>query len=166
MSKKILSAVNNAPGVLARCLADKDVKRNCSDDGVMRSPSTKERPFTARVWRKFSIATILGTLSVLYSIDGNGFGLIFLSPKWLAHAAYEVEWRGAHFGPTQITLRLYNTRPNDSLIFKCLKMGDFLGMLHLFSNHQASPFDRDEDGQSLLHVSIRSPNTQRRGYFP
>jgi hypothetical protein len=44
-------------------------------------------------------------------------------------------------------------------------MGDFPGMLHLFDNHQASPFDRDEDGQSLLHVSIRNPSTQRRGHF-
>ena len=38
-----------------------------------------------------------------------------------------------------------------------VKSKDMSGMLHLFQNRCASPFDRDEDGLTLLHVSIETP---------
>lgn len=158
MSMKILSTISNAPGVPTSFVTDRDEKGNHNADSVMSAGAAlwRERPLTPRVCRKFSVATPLGTLSVRSSIDGNGFGLMFRSPKWLARAAYDVEWRGALSSLAQINIRLYNLRPNDSPIFERLKMGDFKGVTQLLDNGQASLFDRDEDGQSLLHVSIQA----------
>jgi hypothetical protein len=44
--------------------------------------------------------------------------------------------------------------PNDSLIFKLCRSGDAQGMLKLFSAGKASSYDVDQNGKSLLHVSI------------
>lgn len=44
--------------------------------------------------------------------------------------------------------------PNDSLIFKLCRSGDAQGMLKLFSAGTASSYDIDQNGKSLLHVSI------------
>jgi hypothetical protein len=44
--------------------------------------------------------------------------------------------------------------PNDSPIFKLCQYGDAQGMLKLFSAGTASIYDVDQNGQSLLHVSI------------
>lgn len=156
MSVKIYSVITNTAAVPATCLADGDSRRKSINDAVTGTPlSLRGRQFTmTQVYWKFVPYKLFGTLLVGSSINNNGFRLIFQFPKWLAQTAYELEYKVARSSLRQVTTRHYNIRPNDSPIFKCLRMGDFPGMLHIFKHRRASPFDRDQDGQSLLHVSV------------
>jgi hypothetical protein len=52
----------------------------------------------------------------------------------------------------QINLQPYSIRPKDSQVFKHAAEGDFQGLYRLINTGQASPFDRDENGESLLHA--------------
>jgi hypothetical protein len=49
-------------------------------------------------------------------------------------------------------------RPNSSLVFDYVRNGNISGLLRSFQNSEASPFDHDEYGRSLLHVSVLSPS--------
>jgi len=49
-------------------------------------------------------------------------------------------------------LSLQNIVPNDSEIFLLARQGNIDGIVKLVADHKASLHDRDEDGQSLLHV--------------
>jgi len=49
-------------------------------------------------------------------------------------------------------LRTYNIIPSDSSVIKLAREGDVRGLLDLFAGGQASPFDVDEGGRSLLSV--------------
>lgn len=73
-------------------------------------------------------------------------------PKWMSECVWEVEMRRQHTG-WQLTYRSYNIQPWDSLIFKVVRKGQLGKMRELFSSREASPFDRDYLGRTLLHVS-------------
>lgn len=47
----------------------------------------------------------------------------------------------------------WNIRPRRSRIFMAALRGDFERIVKLISDGEASLYDRDEDGQTLLHVS-------------
>lgn len=57
------------------------------------------------------------------------------------------------YGGWEFSLRPLNIRPNDSLVFDYATNGNVSGLLKMFSSGEASPFDHDEAGRSLLHVS-------------
>jgi len=65
--------------------------------------------------------------------------------------ALDVEFAKSRSG-WNINLRTYNIIPSGSLVFGLAREGDVRGLLDLFAGGQASPFDVDEIGRSLLSV--------------
>lgn len=65
--------------------------------------------------------------------------------------AWDVEFCRSRSG-WNINLHTYNIIPTNSLVFRLAKEGDERGLLDIFAGRQASPFDVDEDGRSLLSV--------------
>jgi hypothetical protein len=51
-------------------------------------------------------------------------------------------------------LSMPRTIPNDSPIFKICRTGDIVGVRDILSSRQASVFDIDSEGWTLLHVSL------------
>lgn len=115
------------------------------DSQCIQSPRAEKRLYKS---------AFIGSISVSTASDNNSVTATILPPRWLS---------GLTWGFTvsrslqQFNMRYYNIRSNDSSIFMCVKSKDLAGMLGLFQNRHASPFDRDEDGLSLLHVSIETP---------
>ena len=60
------------------------------------------------------------------------------------------------FGRIPRALNLYHVLPNDSEVFNMCRRGDIEGLQTKFSDGGLSSFILDEDGWSLLHVSISS----------
>ncbi|KAK4061481.1 uncharacterized protein Triagg1_10338 [Trichoderma aggressivum f. europaeum] len=74
-------------------------------------------------------------------------------PKWLSTSVYEFMSEPAIAGWTY-TYRVYNIIPNDSEIIKKINSGDLIGVREMFNNRDASPFDRNAAGGSLLYVCL------------
>jgi hypothetical protein len=76
------------------------------------------------------------------------------TPKWLfgVSRAIEIYESGATAGWT-FNVQVYNVVPYDSPQITMAETGDVVGIQHLFSTGQASPFDRTIYGRTLLDVS-------------
>lgn len=77
----------------------------------------------------------------------------FRAPAWLINRAWAIEGRRACSG-WNFSLSTYNIIPSDSLVFKYAQNGTVNDLQGLFQNHLASPFDVDEYGHTVLHVSF------------
>ena len=80
----------------------------------------------------------------------------FQTPKWLfgVSRAIEIYDSQANSG-WNFNIQIYNVVPAESPIFEMVRDGDIVGIQHLFSTRQASPFDREENGWTLLDVRCR-----------
>ncbi|KAK3322062.1 hypothetical protein B0H66DRAFT_553201 [Apodospora peruviana] len=86
--------------------------------------------------------------------DGTCRHWFFQPPSWLSMRVWETEWRTACSGWQQFaTYRCYNVRPANSKVFKCITDGRTDDLLSLFQMREASPFDRDHKGRSLLYYA-------------
>jgi hypothetical protein len=74
-------------------------------------------------------------------------------PGWLSTSVYELISAPAVAGWTY-TYRVYNVIPDNSEIILKVKRGDLVGVRQMFSSKQASPFDKSQRGDSLLHVCM------------
>jgi len=76
------------------------------------------------------------------------------TPKWLfgVSRTIEIYESGATAGWT-FNIQVYNVVPNTSPQIGMAASGDVVGIQHLFSTGQASPFDRAMHGYTLLDVS-------------
>lgn len=76
-------------------------------------------------------------------------------PDWLSPSIHTFQSYPTRSG-WSFNYRVYNVVAHDSEIIMRIQNGDKNGVLELFDNRQASPFDKDADGASLLYVSLRS----------
>lgn len=73
-------------------------------------------------------------------------------PTWWSATVWEVysaPQPGWNYG-----LRIYRIVSRDSAIIQSVREGDTNAVMELFSSREASPFDRDQDNNSLLQVSL------------
>ncbi|KAH7007137.1 hypothetical protein EDB80DRAFT_718270 [Ilyonectria destructans] len=77
-------------------------------------------------------------------------------PKWLSTVACNVAYHYDLNGLRQFSFRSYNVRSSRSDVFLAVGRGDLNGMLRLFESRDGSPFDRDEQGYSLLRCASSS----------
>jgi hypothetical protein len=79
--------------------------------------------------------------------------LRFQTPKWLFGVTRVIElYEGQANAGWNFNIQVYKVVPHDSPIFTMAADGDIHGIKHLFSTGQASPFDRDEWGRTVLDV--------------
>jgi len=98
---------------------------------------------------RYYVSTIFGSLSISVSSKYASLVVTLHPPLWLIGIAWGVTARRSL---QQLSLRYYNVRARKSSVFDCVRKNDISGLLQQFTDKAASPFDRDEEGLSLLHV--------------
>lgn len=73
-------------------------------------------------------------------------------PSWLTQRAWDIVASNSYSG-FKLCLKAYSIVPHNALVFQCARLGDIDGLLDLFNKKLASPFDRNEYGESLIDVS-------------
>jgi hypothetical protein len=77
----------------------------------------------------------------------------FLTPKWLFGVSNAIEIYGSRANAGwNFNIQVYKVVPRRSPVFELIEDDDIIGIQHLFSTGQASPFDRDEYGYTVLDV--------------
>lgn len=76
----------------------------------------------------------------------------FRTPTWLTSRVCETRISRACSGWT-VHLSSYHVRPEDASVFSFAEQGDVGNLRRLFESGEASPFDRNPGGETLLHVS-------------
>ena len=75
----------------------------------------------------------------------------YRGPAWLVNRAWQVEAFRSNSG-WKICPRAFNIIPPDSFVFQVAEAGDVGTFRAMFQARQASPFDCDETGWTVLHV--------------
>jgi len=75
----------------------------------------------------------------------------YLAPAWLINRAWSIQAIHASSGWT-FSPRSYTIVPRNSIILQHLRDGNVEGIRELFGRREASPYDCDELGCSLLYV--------------
>lgn len=98
--------------------------------------------------------SLWGLLVISSTEDDSSYKATLHAPHWLLRKVWEAhatkEWGGWQF-----TLRVQNRVPLGSPVIKCIDGDDVLGLLRLFRDRKASPYDTTPYG-TLLEVSIVS----------
>lgn len=106
----------------------------------------------AKVPRRIYGPSSFGRYAASYTKSTGEWEAYIQLPSWISETIYEF-----HYAPSlsgwMFNARIYNIVPNDSEIFRRVKQGDEAGVMELFQARKASPFDKDQRGQSLLLVS-------------
>ena len=79
----------------------------------------------------------------------------FHPPRWLIKGAWSLRAVCAASGWT-FKPRMMNVIPGGSKLFGCAERGDVQGIRELFASREASPFDCDERGFTVLHFAALS----------
>jgi regulatory protein YycI of two-component signal transduction system YycFG len=74
-----------------------------------------------------------------------------LTPVWLSGKIYEIHKYQERWS-YQVTFRSYNILPQNAMVFQCAQDGDIVGLQQLFTSKQATLYDRDIRGNTILHV--------------
>lgn len=113
---------------------------------LQRRHPNSSKPFSPSWTGRFSMA----------STSTKGAWQAYLQlPYWLSPTIHTFQSYPTRSG-WSFNYRVYNVvAPNSEIIMR-IKNGDKNGVLELFDNRQASPFDKDANGASLLYVSQRS----------
>ncbi|KAJ4004321.1 hypothetical protein NW766_011625 [Fusarium irregulare] len=110
--------------------------------------------YTAKL-NKIYTPSKLGRFAMAYTTASGAWQAYVQWPSWLSSSVYEVQSSPTGCG-WMYSYRVYNIVSSDSDIIKRIEKGDKAGVLDLFNKRQASPFDKDENGHSLLYKSINA----------
>ncbi|KAF9770542.1 hypothetical protein IL306_011893 [Fusarium sp. DS 682] len=99
----------------------------------------------------------LGRFAMAYATSTGAWQAYIQWPSWLSSSVYELQSTPTGCGWTY-NYRVYNIVSRKSDIIKKITNGDKAGVLELFGTRQASPFDKDENGRSLLYHAAHSKN--------
>ena len=102
-----------------------------------------------------SLATYSMTRPQAYGVKvarrRNAVKLTAKLPGWLLSSAYDICLSRSYSG-ISFQIRAWNTIDHRSEILRLVESGNVGAVLALFRQGKASPFDRDPDGRTLLHV--------------
>ncbi|KAG7005760.1 hypothetical protein G7Y79_00018g045670 [Physcia stellaris] len=86
----------------------------------------------------------------------------YWTPSWIAHRLWRLRYLKSLSGWT-LCFQTYNIIPEDSLTFVYIDEDNLKGLQELFSRKEASPFDCDPSGRTLLFYAVgrRSVDTCR-----
>ncbi|KAM5377349.1 hypothetical protein ACJZ2D_005030 [Fusarium nematophilum] len=134
--------------------ADKDEDHRHSNPQAASKQLVPAAAKTRHSSRSYSPSR-LGRFALAYT-NGTGAWQAYVQwPSWLSQSVYEFQSSPTICGWTY-NYRVYNIVARDSEIIKRVQRGDKDGVLELFSSRQASPFDKDDSGESLLYYAAHS----------
>jgi hypothetical protein len=127
---------------------------NCSS-GLPRNSRISDHLFSHSFCKKIITVRSRGASSESRKVrqDMKKFVLSVRAPVWLINKVWEIQFvrtcNGWNFGISACTII-----SGKSLVFRCVESGNIEGLQELFQRREASPFDRMENGFTVLHVSI------------
>ncbi|KAK0384165.1 hypothetical protein NLU13_8254 [Sarocladium strictum] len=92
----------------------------------------------------------LGKAAVARKDTDDSWTFRLETPKWWSGVAYELTYRSQL---SSYIFRVYNVVSSDSEIVQSVTEGDTAKVRELFQARLASPYDVDDEGQSLLHYA-------------
>jgi hypothetical protein len=98
----------------------------------------------------------LGRFAMAYTTSTGAWQAYIQWPSWLSASVYELQ-SSPSLGGWSYNYRVYNIISPGSEIIQKIEKGDKNGVLELFNTRKASPFDKDDEGRSLLYVSHHLP---------
>ncbi|KAF5518880.1 hypothetical protein CGCA056_v009470 [Colletotrichum aenigma] len=101
-----------------------------------------------RHWPSYFETTLFGRYTFRRSRNDEGW-IASLQIPW-SQRVTELRWTG-----WQYRFHSYNIRPKTAPVFKAAEKGDIRELTKLFRTGQASPFDRNEAGRSLLYLAAK-----------
>ncbi|KAF5657674.1 hypothetical protein FDENT_14177 [Fusarium denticulatum] len=110
----------------------------------------------AKLNKKYT-ASRIGCFTMAYATTTGAWQAYLQLPSWLSSSVYELQSTPTGYGWTYNYL-VYNLVSYESDIIQRIQKGDRAGVLELFGNRKASPFDKDEYGHSLLYWAATSKN--------
>lgn len=89
------------------------------------------------------------------------YAIDFKTPSWLTQKAWNIFISVSHSG-FNVNLRTYSVVSQEAPVMRCAWDGNIEGLLKLFDEKAASPFDITEDGDRLIDVrEVLSPPCYR-----
>lgn len=117
---------------------------------VKKNQTTTLAPTESKLVRTYSPSK-LGRFALAYTTATGAWQAYIQWPSWLSQSVCEIQSSPTLCGWTY-NYRMYNIVSTKSEIIQKIRVGDKAGVLELFNSRQASPFDKDQNGQSLLFV--------------
>lgn len=98
--------------------------------------------------------SMTGRFSLSYVTNTGAWQAYLQLPKWISQSVVELQSNPTSWS-ANYSFRVYNVVSFDSDIVQCVRKGDKKGVVELFNSRQASPYDKDQYGSSLLYVRHR-----------
>ncbi|KAJ4324475.1 hypothetical protein N0V84_003899 [Fusarium piperis] len=135
----------------------KDEGKKKQDQVVAKkNQSMTSRTNESKLGRTYSPSK-LGRFALAYATTTGAWQAYIQWPSWLSQSVFEVQSSPTLCGWTY-SYRIYNIISSTSEIIEKIRVGDKARVLELFNSRQASPFDKDQNGQSLLFHAADSKN--------
>ncbi|KAJ4169308.1 hypothetical protein NW754_016342 [Fusarium falciforme] len=133
-------------------------KQKQKQDGAAakKNQTTSLAPNESKLVRTYSPSK-LGRFALAYTTATGAWQAYIQWPSWLSQSVCEIQSSPTLCGWTY-NYRMYNIVSPKSEIIQKIRIGDKAGVLELFNSRQASPFDKDQNGQSLLFHAANSKN--------
>ncbi|RGP60654.1 hypothetical protein FLONG3_10785 [Fusarium longipes] len=125
-----------------------------------KSPRRAQLPHTtgSRPGRPKTFApSIAGRVSLSYLTATGAWQAYMQLPSWISQSVFELQSNPTSWS-SNYSFRIYNIVSFDSDIVQSVRNGDYKGVLKLFDSRQASPFDKDQYGASLLYHAVYTGN--------
>ncbi|KAI1384189.1 uncharacterized protein F4822DRAFT_434129 [Hypoxylon trugodes] len=151
----VLTAQRSQPkSQLVRYVSTEKNERDSSDSAETHTNQAGVIRHDRWSYRGFRKPSIFGTFQV-GSSSTWGQTVLLQAPAWLSQRSWELHATRAK-GAWQLNLRTYSIVPKDSEVMRLAGNGSVEEMQMLFDAGQASPFDQDERGLTLLHQATLS----------
>ncbi|KAI8688745.1 hypothetical protein NCS55_00129100 [Fusarium keratoplasticum] len=131
--------------------AKEESKRDQDEVGVKKKQITTLTQADSKLARRYSPSK-LGRLALAYTTTTGAWQAYIQWPSWLSQSVCEIQ-SSPTLGGWTYNYRMYNIISSKSEIIKKIKVGDKDGVLELFNSRKASPFDKDDEGNSLLYYA-------------
>ncbi|PNP83251.1 hypothetical protein FNYG_03573 [Fusarium nygamai] len=136
--------------------AQKQDESRCDVIEIDESQLSRIPKDNAKLNKKYT-ASRFGRFTMAYATTTDAWQAYLQLPSWLSSSVYELQSTPTGYGWTY-NYRVYNVVSYESDIIQRIQKGDRAGVLELFGNRKASPFDKDEYGHSLLYWAATSKN--------
>lgn len=155
-----VSKLEKKPSLKAIQGANDDESEKPDDSGTTKGaqlmlPTTSQLPARTRTFSPSKT----GRFSISYVTNTGAWQACVQWPSWLSQSVVEIQSNPTLWSSTY-SFRTYNIVSFDSDIVQMVRDGDKNGVLELFRSRQASPFDKDEYGSSLLFVMLRAESSK------